>query len=437
MSPLGARFDEALARLDLPAGPALVAVSGGPDSLALLHLLVRSPVASPLALTVAHADHGIHAGSGEVAAAVEQAAASLGRPALTARLNLGADCSETVAREARYRWLHQEAAQRGALILTAHHRDDQVETVLMRFLNGSGPAGLAGMAARSGRVARPLLGFGRDELRSWLVGEGLAFWEDPANLDPRHLRGWVRGGLLPLLEGRDAAVRQRVLRVADGARTDRAAWDAVLEVLPLRPERVSDGISIASGPLRGYDTPLALCLVTAAARRAGLSLGGRRAARVIALNQAGRTGARIELGGGWIAELARGRLMVVRPDPGPLGGLVLDGPGGATHLGPWALRWQTVPAAPSRRDGWTAWVIPGAYHVAPWGAGDRIRPLGGTGSRPVVRCMQDAGVPRHRRAGWPVLRREDEVIWVPGVCRAAAAVPPEGAEAMRIDVEHT
>ncbi|HEX7023589.1 MAG TPA: tRNA lysidine(34) synthetase TilS, partial [Gemmatimonadales bacterium] len=71
----------------------------------------------------------------------------------------------------------------------------------------------------------------------------------------------------------------------------------------------------------------------------------------------------------------------------------------------------------------------------PWRAGDRIRPLGGTGRRLVVRCMQDAGVPRSRRAGWPVVVADGVVVWVPGVCRGAERLPAPGAAATRIDVE--
>ena len=447
MSPLEARFDRVLSRLALPAGPAWVAVSGGPDSLVLMLLLARSAAARHLGLVVAHVDHGIHPESGGVAEQVAAAARDLGLPFRSTRLALGEGASETRAREGRYRWLLQAARDDGALLLTAHNRDDQVETVLMRFLEGSGLAGLAGMSfiarpragdgATATGIVRPLLGFGRLELRAWLREQGVTAWEDPSNLDPRHLRGWIRTALLPMAESREPAARDRVLRVAEAARLSRAAWENLLGVLPIDLRMVSDGISVASAPLRGYDFPLALSLVITLARQARLSLGPRRAARVVALLKNGRTGARLELGQGWIAELNRDRLALVRLPP-VAAETAVEGGEGELAWGAWQVRWGPDRGAPpARRDAWTASVVPAAYRLGGWRPGDRIRPLGGAGSRLVVRCMQDVGVPRHQRPGWPVFRQGGVVVWVPGVCRSDAAVPGDGMEAMRIDVTHS
>ncbi len=447
MSQLEARFDRVLSRLALPAGPAWVAVSGGPDSLALLLLLARSEAARHLRLVVAHVDHGIHPESGAVAEQVAAAARDLGLPFRSTRLGLGEGASETRAREGRYRWLLQGARDDGALLLTAHNRDDQVETVLMRFLEGSGLAGLAGMpftasprgagAATATGIVRPLLGFGRLELRAWLRDQGVMAWEDPSNLDPRHLRGWIRSALLPVVESREPAARDRVLRVAEAARVNRAAWESLLGVLPLDRREVSDGISVASAPLRDYDFPLALSLVITLARQVGLSLGPRRAARVVGLLGQARIGARLELGHGWIAELNRDRLALVRVAPVAAETRVGGGAGELTW-GAWQVCWGPGPGGqPTRREAWTAFVMPAEYELTGWRPGDRIRPFGGAGSRLVVRCMQDIGVPRHQRPGWPVLRQGGVVVWVPGVCRSDAVVPGDGTEAMRIDVTHT
>jgi tRNA(Ile)-lysidine synthase len=446
VSQLEARFDRVLSRLALPAGPAWVAVSGGPDSLALLLLLARSEAARHLGLVVAHLDHGIHPESGAVAEQVEAVARNLGLPFRSTRLALGEGASETRAREGRYRWLLQAARDEGALLLTAHNRDDQVETVLMRFLEGSGLAGLAGMPftarPRAGGeaatgIVRPLLGFDRLELRGWLREQGVTAWEDPSNLDARHLRGWLRSALLPVLESRQPAARDRVLRVAEAARLNRAAWEELLAVLPIDVREVSHGISVASAPLRGYDFPLALSLVITLARQVRLSLGPRRAARVVGLLRQARVGARLELGQGWIAELSRDRLAVVRIPP-VAAETTIEGGAGELAWGTWQVRWGPAPGGqPVRRDAWTASVVPARYQLTGWRLGDRIRPFGGAGSRLVVRCMQDVGVPRHQRPGWPVLRQGGVVVWVPGVCRSDAVVPGDGMEAMRIDVTYT
>ena len=149
--PLLNDFRNSLDMLRLPPGRALVAVSGGPDSVALLDLLNRTRDHHRLELVVAHFDHGIHPESPRVADAVAAFARSLGLPHEVGRAALGPGAGETSARAARYAWLEATRVRLGAaVILTAHHANDQVETVLMRALAGSGPAGLAGMARSPG-----------------------------------------------------------------------------------------------------------------------------------------------------------------------------------------------------------------------------------------------------------------------------------------------
>lgn len=436
---LEARFDRHLARLALPAGPGLVAVSGGADSLALLALLVRSPAAAELALQVAHADHGLHPDSAAVAEAVEAAAREYGLPFLSTRLALPQGTSETAARAARYAWLLSEADRRDALLFTAHHRDDQIETILMRVLKGSGPAGLAGIPPRRDRLVRPLLRFRHEELADYLRGLGRTWWEDPANAELRHERSWLRAEILPLLRRRVPALDQRLLSLGRQAAADRAGWDALLVQTPgLDIQWAADGVSVAATPLRGYDSAILRALLGALGRRAGCLIGPARAARIERLLARGRSGAVAELGAGFAAELTFGRLRLFR-DPGhrpQWGGTPLVESEGSLQLGPWRISWREE-AAPERLDrrASSSWLAEGDYTVRPWRAGDRIRPLGGTGRRLVVRCMQDAKVPRSQRVGWPVIEASGEVVWVPGVCRSADRIPGPGARARRIDAE--
>src|SRR5216684_1383330 len=201
MPSLLSRLRHHLARTPLfpEPGTVVVAVSGGPDSVALLDLLQQLAPEFGLALVVAHADHGIHAESGAVAAAVRQLAERWALPAEVGQLALGPGATETTARRARYAWLG-EVRQRHAAryIATAHHRDDQLETILLRLLRGSAPAGLAGMAARArGGLVRPLLPFTKAELAAYVAARELPSHDDPANRDPRHLRTWVRLTLVP------------------------------------------------------------------------------------------------------------------------------------------------------------------------------------------------------------------------------------------------
>ena len=432
------RFDRHLASLDLPRGVVLVAVSGGPDSVALLDLLARSPAAAGLVLHVAHVDHGIHPESAAVAESVAAIAKGFGYPAHITRLSLGANASETRAREARYAWLFQLATEVGArLVLTGHHQDDQVETILMRALKGSGPAGLAGILARRGKLVRPLLPFRREELAEHLHGVGVESWTDPANSNPRHHRSWIRNSLLPMLREQTPDVDQRLLGLGRQAAADREAWEALLDrVAGLDLMREANGVSVAATPLKGYDSVVLRALLGALGRRAGVQVGPARAARIERLLVAGRSGAVAELGAGCAAELSFGRLRLFRGAAhlAPWAAVVLEGRSGELTAGGWRFSWRPE-SAPARleRNPSASWFEAGSYIVRPWRAGDLLRPLGGTGRRLVVRCMQDARIARSRRAAWPVLEFGGRIVWVPGVSRSAHRIPAPGAPALRID----
>jgi tRNA(Ile)-lysidine synthase len=437
---LAERFERHLSAMALPAGPALVAVSGGPDSLALLDLLARSAAATRFALHVAHADHGMSAGSADVAERVRGEAARYHLPFHVARFELGPAAGETLARTTRFAWFERLADQLAAeLIFAGHQQDDQIETILMRVLKGSGPAGLAGIAPRRGRIVRPLLPFRREELAAYLQEVGLSAWEDPANRDPRHERSWIRGELLPALRQRVPCVDGNLLALGRQAAAARAAWDSVLERLPdLDVTLACDGVSVAASPLHGYDSSSVRALLGALGRRVGCLIGPQRAAQIERLLESGRSGAVAELGNGCAAELSFGRLRLFRGSahPSPWMAQRLEGAAGELVAGGWRVAWRRT-LAPDRleRSSTSSWFSEDAYVVRPWRAGDRIRPLGAGGRRLVVRCMQDARVPRSQREAWPVIEAAGTIVWVPGVCRADERIPRPETEAVRIDAQ--
>ncbi len=434
------RFRSQIAGLNLRTGRALAAVSGGPDSVALLDLLARTGDVHGLDLLVAHVDHGIHPESARVADRVRGLAHSYGLPFVVGELSLGLSAGETLARTRRYAWLEDVRGRIGAaIILTAHHADDQIETVLMRVLAGSGPAGLAGMAVRSGALVRPLLPFRRAELAAYLEERGLSAWVDPANADPRHLRSWIRTELLPLVRDQVPRVERNLERLASQAADDRAAWDAMLDALPQLDLRAEAGEnSVAASVLADYDSALIQAVVLALARRAGCPLGPTRAARVLKLLRSGASGARVPLGSNWIAELAAGRLYIHRALSESVNQpWTMEGPRGNAAWGRWRFRWQPA-LAPERQDrsGLSAWFTSPPLTVRAWAPGERLKPLGGAGHRLVVRCFQEEGIPRSRRTSWPVLVQGNRILWVPGVCRSDAELPAGGMEALRVDAEY-
>jgi len=443
MPTLAERFHAHVRRRRLFPGPGtvLVAVSGGSDSVALLDLLAGEAVDLELRLVVAHADHGIQPETGAVAESVVRLAARYHLPCEVGRLALGAGTSETVARRARYAWLEATRRRIGAAwLVTAHHKDDQAETVLLRALRGSAPAGLAGIPARTrAGIVRPLLPFTREELATHTRACGLPVYDDPANANPRHLRSWLRSAVLPTLVARlGVRVRDDLVRVGRRAAAERRAWDEVLNRLPGLDLRAGpDGFDVARASLGEYDDSLAVAVLRAAARRVGLVLGPRRARRLVTL--AGRSsGRRVALGGAWTAEVAFDRLRVRRDSETQAIVVAARDERGNAEFGGFDLRWApaTVPKQ-IERAAWRTWIQGDGWEVRPPRPGDVIEPLGGVGRRPLRRLLMEARVPRSERAGWPVVARGETILWVPGICRSAAELPAPGTRAVRVDVtEH-
>jgi tRNA(Ile)-lysidine synthase len=433
------RHLEASRLIETPAR-AVVAVSGGADSVALLDLLAGVAAASGLELVVAHADHGIQPGSAAVAALVRELAGRYGLPFTGGELRLGAAASETRARQERYRFLRSVQAERQArYLVTAHHADDQAETVLLRLLRGSAPAGLAGIPPRGQHgLVRPLLPFTRAELLEYTVARALPYHDDPANAELRHTRSWVRHCLIPVIRERlGPAGTEALVEVSDHAREELAAWDGVVDALTALHAQAREGhFKVARAPLRDYDNALAARILRAIARRAGIRLAPRAAQRLARFAAAGHSGRRSDLGEGLEAELAFDTLVVRQEKTNPPAPAAINGSDGRINFGAWEIAWRTGPA-PERleRAGLTSWFPATArLTVRPPGGGERLRPLGGVGHRLVRRLLMEARVPRGERASYPLVVCDDAVLWVPGVCRADAVLPAPGTLALRLDV---
>lgn len=176
----------------------VVAVSGGVDSVVLLHLLAsRRP--ERISYVVAHFDHGIRSESAEDEKFVKSLAKRYGFDYASTRANLGKDASEAEAREARYAFLREVAKQyKAEKIITAHHQDDLVGTMIINILRGTGPRGLAVMQSSSD-VIRPLLNKRKKDLLTYAKKHKLTWREDSTNQDTRYLRNYVRINILPKL----------------------------------------------------------------------------------------------------------------------------------------------------------------------------------------------------------------------------------------------
>ncbi|HEY0777307.1 MAG TPA: tRNA lysidine(34) synthetase TilS [Gemmatirosa sp.] len=253
----------------------LLAVSGGCDSIVLLHAAARTARAAVRA--VATFDHGTGAHAREALAIVRAAARALDTPLVEGAAS-AAGRSEAEWRDARWSFLQAVANARGAAaIATAHTRDDQLETVLMRAVRGAGARGLAAMTARSPRVIRPLLGVGRAEVAAYAEARALRWVEDPSNGDRRHLRARVRADLLPAIERARPGSAARLFGVAAAAarwRTEVDAWTT----------HASGRVAVSA--LDGISAAALAVFWPAFAARAGVRLDRRATARLVAYTPA-------------------------------------------------------------------------------------------------------------------------------------------------------
>lgn len=488
----------------------LVAFSGGADSTALLWGLTRLAANRGWRIEAAHLDHALVAGSAERARAALAIAQELGVPVHHRRLAPGAvpgapagdrpsprpgchhggragDAStpppgrplgqprgvEAAARRLRYEYLEEvRRRQEARFVVTAHHADDQVETVLLRLLFGSGVAGLAGIQSVLGRVARPLLELWRRELREALATAGLTPVEDPSNDDLWIPRNRVRRLLLPRLRaaatGSAGDLDQRLLDLATAAGRARAALDrrlarelavadgpatpsdgqmdlnhGLLGRLPnphpalapglrapgLEPAAGADGLSVERGRLErlpGVLWPPALAMLH---RRAGLAYPPGAAAVADLRRQClagGRVGCDVDGVWRWQSDGDRLRLRR-RPAPAPAVptpfAYTLEVPG--EHSIPelsMRLRLRRGPVeawmfrSAERRAGLALPLAAGdRVTVRSRRPGDRIRPCGCPWRRRLKNVLIDRRVPRAERDRLPLLCVGDRVAWVPGV----------------------
>lgn len=411
---------------------ALVALSGGVDSVVLLHLLL----ALRAQVVAAHVEHGMRGeNSQRDCAFVEALCARLGVPLAVAHVDVPAKARasgrglEETARDLRYAFLREEKRRRGLdCILTAHHRNDQAETVLLHLVRGSSPRGLSGMREEEGDLLRPLLPFSRAEILRYAQEKGLPFVQDETNADTAFARNYVRHEVIPRLETLNPRAVEAIARLAalsrdqsdyiaqqaDSVLRERMRGDALCDVRDLHP-------GLRGAVLHEY-------LVRLGLREAGQA----DVDRLEGLFSLG-AGKRASLCGTLLERDAQG----VRPVPGeaPMESIPLHLGENETPFGCFSLRVGAVP--PSLDLGRNAQVLDADAAAAGLAvrarrAGDRVRLLGG-GTKKLSDIFTDQKVPRALRGRVPVLTCGEEIVWVAGVAPSAAcAIGPNSARALTI-----
>jgi tRNA(Ile)-lysidine synthase len=440
---------DAVSRALAPHRRAVLAVSGGLDSMVLLDAAARA--CPTLIAAVATFDHGTGRHATLAVALVRARATALGIPCETGRAT-GALRTEAQWRSARLAFLRRVAAERDAVLVTAHSRDDQVETVAIRILRDAGARGLAGLYAAQD-VVRPLLAFPRSDLARCAAARRLRYLTDPSNASRAHLRNRLRLDLLPAIARVRPGFGDELLALSRAAAEWRVSVDVAAASLGARIEKPGS-LRIDSSALAGYDPEGLAVLWPALVAGVGVTLDRRGTRRLSDFTIASRTGARIQLSGGYEVVRRRSEFVLRRRAAGagedgseaPTTGSLTAGLGDASEggrpladglrLDGWTFRVgesaRTVargPAGGGPHDGdlWSAELPRGrALRVRAWRAGDRVRGAGASAPRRVKRYFADRRIVGPDRAGWPVVLAGDEIVWVPGVCRSDAATDRSG-----------
>jgi tRNA(Ile)-lysidine synthase len=272
----------------------VLAVSGGRDSMALLRAGMN--VARPAVAAVATFDHGTGTAATAAVELVSAMCQAYDVPCAMARAPAGTPQTEAGWRLSRWRFLRSAAAQYGARVVTAHTRDDQLETLIIRILRHAGARGLAGLDA-GGEVVRPWLAVQRSAVSDYAARHEVLHVEDPSNQSRAFLRNRVRLDLLPALLRARPALAAELLEVGEcAAKWRREVESHVAAAHPARAE--ADGLSIAASELAHYDEAALAIVWPVLAARMGLALDRRGMTRLAEFTLRGRVGGEIQLSGG-------------------------------------------------------------------------------------------------------------------------------------------
>lgn len=442
------------------AGQTVVAgVSGGPDSMVLLHLLRTLSAEEGFRVVAAHVNHRFRGAEADAEEElVKRVAAEWGVACETIAIDVPAFIAETglnpqeAAREKRYGFLRESARRNGArTIALGHHADDQAETVLMRLLRGSGIGGLAGIPAKRSEkeleLIRPLLRITKCELLDYAARHSVPYAFDSSNADRHYLRNAIRLDLLPVLESYNPGVRTSLLRLSEIA----AIEDDYMEAEARRAfEKTAapsgDGWTLRVERFRRLHVALQRRLIKLILNYAAPACASfdyervEEAASAIAAERP--SAARIDIGAGWVCvrEYDQAYIGPRRPAVSPFAYAV---PGPDFEL---IVREAEASFLFRRTDGsdasraespWEIWLDEEALRfplaVRNRRPGDRLDPLGLNGSKKVQDMFVDAKVPRSERDRVPLLAdAAGTILWIPGMRRSRHALPRAGRTAVHV-----
>ena len=422
---LPALLTDLLARYIEPGQCLCVALSGGVDSVALLHATAASAKALGLQqLLACHVNHGLSPHAGEWEAFCHKLCEQLGVALEVRRVQVTPDGEglEAAARRMRYAALNTIKCD---WVLLGHHRDDQAETVLLNLLRGSSVHGAAGMAERRGRLLRPLLDVSREKIVEYANRNGLSWIEDESNADSHYSRNFLRHEVMPLLERPFPNIAIRLARAA------RAFGEAAELLDRMAEEDLGAAKLLDVSQLNALPPLRAANLLTYYLRWQGLQIPGNAMIKELLrqLLTATRDSEIRFVLGNYEVRRFRDQVLVDIP-PEPVSSAVWSG----EQKIPWSgyqIHARSIVGAGIA----AATLTFGPLHFAPRRGGDVLQLRQGGPRRPLKDLLREAGVPPWRRKNLPVLYSGDEVVWVAGIGIAAKYRCEPGAEGFLIEFD--
>ncbi len=412
----------------------LVAVSGGPDSVAMLSVLAELAPLFDLTLHVFHLDHKLRRGSAADARFVGDLASSMELAATLIGFDVSAYCRErhvgveTGAREVRYQLMDEVAREVGATkIATGHTLDDQVETFLMRLARGAGTTGLRAIPPVRGRYIRPLIDASRNQVLEYCASRGLDFRVDETNHVPDQPRNVLRLDVVPMLRRInprfDATVARTVEILSD---EDEYMLSEAIIVFDGLARKVGDAIRIQREDFRMLDAAVARRVLRLAIETLEPEAPGVDAAQVEeVLRQLGRgDDCDVHLSGGLELYDEYGELVITRRTeratdvrtelsvPGETDVPELDIALRAAFVDRAGLR---LTPSDGRRAAIDAGRVDGPLVLTTPKPGDRFQPFGMIGTKKLSDFFVDGKVPKRQRAKVPVVRCDEDIVWVVGM----------------------
>mgnify|MGYP005838627345 CR=1 FL=1 len=414
----------------------LVGVSGGADSVALLHTLVQLREEYQLSLWIVHLNHMFRGQDArEDAEFVARLGTTLGVPSFIEEVDVPKLMEETglsaqlAARQARYLFYERIVAQVGAQrVALGHHGDDQAETILMRFLRGAGEDGLAGIPPVRGKIIRPLLEVNRQEIEEYCQQYNLGFRTDYSNLKTIYLRNKIRLELLPLLEKEyNSNIRQTLVRLGDVFREDSSylqekALTALAEVV-LKQEDCQ--LVIGWENLVSYSKAMQRRIFREGIRKVKGNLENISFSHLedlIEFFSREEKGQKI-LPGNVFLEKSYGKLLIRKQEEPPIFSQLLQIPGTTIipELG-LVITSKVIENSclgkPKADNPWHAYLdyypTKGPLVIRNRREGDRFQPLGMVGSKKIKDFFIDEKIPRYERDNIPLLVQGQEILWVMG-----------------------